>query len=342
MKRNVVRSLVVLVVLLAAACDVPDPGTAQLVSLDWGSGIQPNVRDVPYGTELGCPAGSDEICGGSQELDIYRARAGGNKGTLVFFHGGGFLFGDKYPLTIGGNLRRQLRRGYSIVSVNYRMPAAARDEVGQPIVVPSPSTGWLFAQNAGGNGFPDAMADVAAALQWVYDTGPSHGLSTETVVVAGHSAGGTMAALAGTADDSSDPVFAGMPPVDGWVAVSPMVDWDLFADGERWGEVWMGAEFAQYREVSRLANHLDRDDPPGYIVHGVYDGIVPASSVQVFQDQLRQADEVAYFRVNFDMVDRLADGRAMQGSTIGQPDPRGHNPVGGMNADWFDRWLNDR
>lgn len=237
---------------------------------------------------------------------MYRARAGGTKGTLVFLHGGGFLFGDKYPLNTGGNIRRQLRRGYSVVSVNYRLPDAVRDESGQPVVVPSPSTGWSFAQNASGNGFPDAMADVAAALNWVYETGPFHGLSTDTVVVVGHSAGGTMAALAGTTADSTEPEFSGMPRVDGWVAISPMVDWDGFADAEQWGRVWMGDEFAQDRDVSTLATHLDRNDPPGYIVHGVYDTVVPVASVQRFHDRLRLADEIAYFRVNLDIIDRLA------------------------------------
>jgi len=46
--------------------------------------------------------------------------------------------------------------------------------------------------------------------------------------------------------------------------------------------------------------------------------------------------------VTVDIVDRLADGRPMLPSIIGQPDPRNHHPMGGVNAAWFDLWLDDR
>ena len=227
-----VLGLAVLLGLLVSACDAPDPEVHQLVALGWGSAVGPSVRDVAYGPELGCRAGSDEVCGGSQELDIYRVRAGGNRGTLVYIHGGGYVTGDKYPLGEIGNFKRQLHRGYSIVSINYRLAPIERDEDGRPVLVRAGPIGWPFPQSEGENGFRPAMADVASALNWVYGSGPSYGLSTGTVVVVGLSAGGTMAALAGMAANSSDPALSALPTVDGWVAVSAPLDWDSFADGE--------------------------------------------------------------------------------------------------------------
>ena len=209
----------------------------------WGSAGQADFSDVAYGPERGCRSGSDELCGGSQELDIYRVRAGGNRGTLVWIHGGGYVTGDKYPLGNIGNIKRQLHRGYSIVSINYRLAPIERLANGDPVLVRAGPIGWPFPQSKGENGFRLAMEDVAAALNWVQTRGPTYGLSTGTVAVMGFSAGGTMAALAGMAANSSDPVFSTLPTVDGWVAVSAPLDWDSFADGARWGALWMGDEY---------------------------------------------------------------------------------------------------
>ena len=337
-----VLGLVVLLGLLVPACDAPDPEVHQLVAWTWGSPVRPSFSDVAYGPERGCPSGSDELCGGSQELDIYRVRAGGNRGTLVCIHGGGYVTGDKYPLGNIGNIKRQLHRGYSIVSINYRLAPIERLANGDPVLVRAGPIGWPFPQSKGENGFRLAMEDVAAALNWVQTRGPTYGLSTGTVAVMGFSAGGTMAALAGMAANSSDPVFSTLPTVDGWVAVSAPLDWDSFADGARWGAVWMGDEYLTDKRRSNPITHFDPADPPGYLLFGVNDGIVPVRSVLAFHRHARSFGQDGDFRLMVDIVDRLADGRPMVPSVIGQPDPRNHHPVGGMNAAWFDLWLDDR
>ena len=65
-------------------------------------------------------------------------------------------------------------------------------------------------------------------------------------------------------------------------------------------------------------------------------------SVLAFHRHARSFGQDGDFRLMVDIVDRLADGRPMVPSVIGQPDPRNHHPVGGMNAAWFDLWLDDR
>ena len=332
----------VLLALLASACDAPDPELRQLVPWTWGSPIEPTFKDIAYGPERGCPSGSDELCGGSQELDIYRVRAGGNRGTLVYIHGGGYVEGDKYPLGNLGNIKRQLHRGYSIVSINYRLPPVERHADGGLVLVRAGAIGWPFPQSLGENGFRPAMADLAAALNWVYQQGPAYGLSTGTVAVVGCSAGGTMAALAGMAANSSDPVFSELPTIDAWVAISAPLDWNSFEDGARWGAVWMGDHFATDRQRSNPLTHFDPADPPGYVIAGINDGIVPVQNARTFHRHARSMGQDGDLRLTVDIVDRLADGRPMLASIIGQPDPRYHQPTGGMNAAWFDLWLDDR
>ena len=341
---RIVRAVgvIVLAVLLIPACDAPDPEIHQLVPLSWGSSVRPTYCDIAYGPERGCPSGSDEPCGGSQELDIYRVRAGGNRGTLVYLHGGGYATGDKYPLVNLGNIKRQLHRGYSIVAMNYRLPPVERHTSGDLVLVRAGPIGWPFPQSMGENGFRPAMDDVAAALNWVHTRGPAYGLSARTVVVVGYSAGGTIAALAGMAANSSDPVFSALPTVDGWVAIAAPLDWDSFADGPRWATVWMGDDYATDRHRSNPVTHLDPSDPPGYVLAGVNDGIVPVGNVQAFHRHARSMGLDGDLRVTVDIVDHLADGRPIAPSVIGQPDPRNHCPVGGMNAALFDLWLDDR
>ena len=328
--------------LMAAACDVPDPQVVDLVRLDWGDSVRPNHRDVAYGPERGCASGSDEPCGGSQELDIYRVRAGGNRGTLVYIHGGGFAAGDKYPLTNLGNLKRQLHRGYSIVSINHRLANALFDADGEFVVEWKGPLPWPFVQTDGSNNFPDAMTDVASALEWVRREGPRYGLSTNRIVVAGFSNAGAMAALAGTGANSTDPVLSTMPPVNGWVSIAGPLDWDVFPDGNHWGEVWMGDDWPAQKERSNPINYYDEADPPGYLLYGSRDVLVPVANAEAYRRRAKQLGDLAEAKVAVDIVDRLADGRPMTATNTGHLDPRFHVPTGGMNATFFDLWLDDR
>jgi acetyl esterase/lipase len=345
LRRRVVQRAAVLVAVLAmvaAACDVPDPTVQQLVDLDWGGHITPRYRDIAYGPDRGCGSGSDERCGGSQELDIYPARAGGNRGTLVYIHGGGFATGDKFPLTYLGNIKRQLHRGYSIVSINHRLSNAIRDASGELVVDWKGPLPWPFVRTDGSNNLPDSMADVAAALSWVKSTGSSYGLATGRVVVIGFSNAGTMAALAGTAGNSGFPVFAALPRIEGWVSIAGPLDWNSFTDGANWGKVWMGNDWPAWKNLSNPINHYDSADPPGYLLYGVEDGLVPVVNARNFDGRARRNDELAHNRLSVDIVDRLADGRVMTREAVGQAPPLYHVPTGGMNASWFDMWLDDR
>jgi acetyl esterase len=89
--------------------------------------------------------------------------------TLVFLHGGGFVFGDVE--THDGQARRLANRSRSaVLAVDYRRAPEHR--------------------------FPAAPDDVDTALSWLDAHAPDHGLAPDRVVAVGDSAGGNLALVA--------------------------------------------------------------------------------------------------------------------------------------------------
>lgn len=308
-------------VALATGCEAPDPTPAQTVPYTWGDNITPTHSDILYvpGGTTGCATGSDHTCGGSQELDIYPAveSIGGNRGVIVYFHGGGFVTGNKAPMSHTGNIMRQTHRGFSVVSVNYRLADHTIAE----------------------DGFQDTIDDVAASINWVFDNDGQYGLNTDTVLVAGGSAGGTLATLAGTTWNSPDPAFADMPRVHGWIESAGILDWRNGPKSERWIERWLGTGYGSKRDLASPVNHIDMQDPPGYVIHGIDDGFVEpgnATDLQAELERQQQAGEsLLNYRITVDVVDNFADGTPMASNT-------GHSPMGGANSWLMDVWINDR
>jgi len=111
--------------------------------------------------------------GVSLKLDVITAGPGSTKrATLIYFHGGGLLEGDKestlfYALPF-------LARGMNAVNVEYRMAPVALA--------------------------PAAVEDARCALHWVYDYAEKYGFDTNKIVLEGHSAGGYLALMTGMLD----------------------------------------------------------------------------------------------------------------------------------------------
>lgn len=108
----------------------------------------------------------------SKTLDIYLPDQGEQPfPVLVFFFGGGFLFGDKrgtqleIPL-----LAREL--GFAVVSVNYTLSPEGE--------------------------YPRLVHDSKASIRYLRANAEKYGLNPEKIVAIGISAGGTLASLLGT------------------------------------------------------------------------------------------------------------------------------------------------
>jgi acetyl esterase len=97
----------------------------------------------------------------------HAATAGPFNPVLLYFHGGGFVLGG---LDTHDSLCRQLalRSGGAVLSVDYRLAPEFP--------------------------FPAAWDDAWAALRWLADHGPAHGLDAHRIAIGGDSAGGTLAA----------------------------------------------------------------------------------------------------------------------------------------------------
>lgn len=247
----------VVAVVALAACSAPvDPPGAQRpvepftdrLPNDWGAGsITPDVRGVAYD-----PSSRDEARRG----DVYLPRAGGNRGVLIVVHGGGFTSGDRSDLhRFMGPLLGQLDRGMAIMTISYRFDP-----------------------------FPAAVLDLDAAVRFVRGPdGAALGLNPASVLVAGHSAGGTIAAdLALAADRGAVAPFGQLSRVDGWITVAAPLDLDAPMP-------WGRSARAEWRAgdepaASPLVN-LSAGDPPGLMIHGDQDPVVPAEHARRMQSR---------------------------------------------------------
>ena len=104
---------------------------------------------------------------GPLTLRLYRPTTAPTHPVCLFFHGGGFMFGN---LETHDSLCRALaaRSGVALVAVDFRL---------------SPD-----------HKFPAALEDCLAATQWVVDHAAELGVDSQSFAVAGESSGGNLAA----------------------------------------------------------------------------------------------------------------------------------------------------
>jgi acetyl esterase/lipase len=368
---RVFRSLALLVsgAVFLTSCLVGNPLVGNLARVPDAT---PSLKDVAYGSDRGCTAEiSDELCGGSQLLDIYPAVSGAGRGTIVWIHGGGLLFGDKSERHSTGPIFEQLRRGWSVVSVNYRLirprdwvPPSTTSSTTTPTTsttvpdrrpVPS-STVWepesipaaSSLAAAGGsdrgrnpapppeegydNEYPTALLDVVAAIDWVRVNGARYGLDTSRLVVGGHSAGGMLAAMIALGWNSKHLAFHGIERPDAYITMAaPM---DLRArDVSRMMTAWLGDDAAAMAAPLSPVNNIDAADPPGYVAHGDRDNVVNVHHARAMEFVYGLKGLATDVRV--DVVDRDSGG-----GTLG-PGPRWHLPGGGVGMRAFNEFMDN-
>ena len=76
-----------------------------------------------------------------------------------------------------------------------------------------------------------------------------------------------------TADDViprhwGDDITSDLEPVDGWTSISGVMTWRGGENSAGWMEAWLGSGYEEQRDLASVTNHLDFDDPPGYLAHG--------------------------------------------------------------------------
>ncbi len=215
----------------------------------------------------------------AQKLDLYLPAAGeAPHPVIIAIHGGGFARGDKADGQITP-LLEALERGYAVAAVNYRLSGEAT--------------------------FPAAIHDIKAAIRWLRANAATYDLDPERIAAWGHSAGGMLAALAGTSGGVAalaDPSLGNAAQPD---TIQAVVDWygpisflkmdpDLRASGAGRADVdfpasslslFLGGALTTLRRQVRAADpitYVTADDPPVFIEHGTADGTVPVQQSKRF------------------------------------------------------------
>jgi acetyl esterase/lipase len=233
----------------------------------------PPETDVAYGPAAGCP-GTDDGCGGSQLVDIYRSGQPGPNPVLVYFHGGGFVGGDKVG-SISAYLTEAMDDGWDIVAVNYRLTTPD-----------------------GTNAFPAAVSDAKRVVRWVKANAGAQDWDAQNVAAMGHSAGGNLAGmLAVTADqpefDATDlpaDLAATDASVIAVIALNPVSDLTLFGANPDWTESMQhytgctGDCTTAFQQGS-VQTHVDPAAAPMLAMHGDKDLLAAPIQGVLVQDR---------------------------------------------------------
>lgn len=243
-------------------------------------------KSVPYGEHP------------RQVLDVWRARDAPRDlaPVLVFVPGGAWIFGRR-ELQGHALMAHLVRRGWVCLSVQYRA---------------SPHHRW-----------PRQIVDVKTAIAWARANVDRFGGDPDFVVVAGCSAGGHLATLAGlTANDprwQSELAANADTSVDGVVSIYGSYDWHDRSTGVReqfmrfLERIVVKRTQARHPELFRAASPMARVHPaapPFLAVHGSNDSIIPVDEARAFVDRLRTASQAAVVYIElpgvghgFDLVD---------------------------------------
>jgi acetyl esterase/lipase len=221
--------------------------------------------------------------------------------VLIFVPGGAWVHGSR--LLQGYALMSHLAEmGWVCLSIDYRV---------------APHHRW-----------PAHITDVKTAIAWARANVDKFGGDRNFVAVAGCSAGGHLAALAGLT--AGDPEMQCELPegsdtsVDAVVGIYGRYDWEDTSTAERarfvdfLERVVVGRRIAKHAEVFRKASPMARiheDAPPFLIVHGAADSVIPVEQARGFVERLRASSRsvVSYVELPgaghaFDMIDGARTG----------------------------------
>jgi para-nitrobenzyl esterase len=209
-------------------------------------------------------------------LDLYREeRQPKPRPLVIYVHGGGWMSGhtrhsgafEHWPAVLAS----LAAKGYVVASIEYRLSGEAR--------------------------YPAAIDDVRASIKWLREHAAEWGIDPKRAVIWGGSAGGQLAALAAT----SCAVAAEC--VQGAVAWYGIFDFRTLASSP--GPIGGNGRFAPDSAPARYlgctakpcasetlmsaspAAHVDANDPPVLLVHGVNDRTVSVEQSRAFYRALR-------------------------------------------------------
>ncbi len=242
----------------------------------------------------------------SQKLDIFIPDIGeGPFPIILYIHGGGFAIGDKRDIHVLTWLKG-LKRGYAIVSTNYRLSGEAV--------------------------FPASLQDIKAAIRWLRATSDQYHLDGDHIAACGGSSGGNLAAmvnLTAHVAEFDDPRLGNLDfpsnvqaAVD-WFGPTDFLQMDDQLEESSYGPAdhgeanspesrYLGAKLSEVPLKVELANpmtYINEKMPPILIQHGRLDTLVPVQQSIMFVDKLR--NYVRGDRYEFDIIEGAGHGDSL-------------------------------
>lgn len=200
-----------------------------------------SIKTVPY----------SEVSGAELYMDVYAPVHEDPLPVVIVIHGGAWVSGDRSDM-------QELcfaisRSGMVAVTIDYRL---------------APNSLW-----------PAMLEDSLSALRFVQSNAAMLGVDPERIAVAGASAGGHLALLLGTMDESAgdiDAVLNLFGPTDlskdfNIILMTMMADQLL-------GKSLPDAQ-DEIAEMSPI-NHVSDNDPPVFTIHGTNDPLVPPKQAE--------------------------------------------------------------
>ena len=212
-----------------------------------------------------------------QLADTYVPDGAGGEPVVIWLHGGGWVSGNRSQVS-PEFISDILGSGEALVSIDWGLT-----QIGGSVSMYTPDLG-----------------DIADAMRWVEAEAPTMGWDPTRVVLAGFSAGATLAVDAVADDDvtrnplAADQALRGR--VIGVIAFSGIYAlWDLASSSPAlYASVYsfLGCPIGgtcPFDEASALSGMIDGREPPTLLIHGLADLAVPARYSQLLKAELQRA-----------------------------------------------------
>ncbi len=199
--------------------------------------------------------------------------------AIVFFHGGGWELGKGAPTQFNYQGKYLTTRGMVCIQVEYRLVANNRKEV--PVA---------------------ACQDAKSSMRWVRSHAAELGIDPERIAAGGGSAGGHLAAFVGMVDGTDDPqddLKVSCRPA-AMVLYNPALLHEHQSDSTSSNPKKSSVTSELYEAYKKISPYLSvsAGDPPGIILVGDQDKILPLSVLNSFVEKCKQAgvrmDTVVY------------------------------------------------
>ncbi len=203
--------------------------------------------DIVYGTANNNPL----------KLDVWQRKdANGAAPTVVYIHGGGWVFGDRTGATL--MFLPYLEMGWNVVNVEYRMASTSLA--------------------------PAAVEDCRCALRWAIRNAKQYNIDVDRIVLTGHSAGGHLSLITGMLPEGTgldNPCIGDeklkVAAIINWYGISDVADLLQGPNVKNYALMWTGSQpdaMSIAKRVSPLT-YVRAGLPPILTVHGDQDPVVP-------------------------------------------------------------------